>query len=159
MNGGITAKGARAAVIFTAGFAEVGGDGPALQDEILAIAREHGIRLLGPNCLGLFNAATGHCPTFTSGIEEAMPVPGRVGLVTQSGAYGTHLLNMARDRRIGVRQWVSTGNEADVTALLTPAASSEFLERMSWDQAVMSPGALVRPPAHVPRSTGRLARV
>ena len=110
------AKGARAAVIFTAGFAEVGGEGPALQEEILAIGREHGIRLLGPNCLGLFNAATGHCPTFTSGIEAAMPVPGRVGLVTQSGAYGTHLLNMARDRRIGVRQWVSTGNEADVTA-------------------------------------------
>ncbi|SFI19426.1 acetate--CoA ligase family protein [Albimonas pacifica] len=110
------AKGAKAAVIFTAGFAEIGGDGPALQDEILAIGREHGVRLLGPNCLGLFNAATGHCPTFTSGIEAAMPVPGRVGLVTQSGAYGTHLLNMARDRRIGVRQWVSTGNEADVTA-------------------------------------------
>ncbi|MDF2232249.1 acetate--CoA ligase family protein [Albimonas sp. CAU 1670] len=110
------AKGAKAAVIFTAGFAEIGGEGPALQAEILDIARTHGLRLLGPNCLGLFNAATGHCPTFTSGIEAAMPVPGRVGLVTQSGAYGTHLLNMARDRRIGVRLWVSTGNEADVTA-------------------------------------------
>ena len=96
------AKGARGAVLFTAGFAEVGEAGAAMQDELVATARRHGIRLLGPNCLGMFNAELGHTPTFTSGLEAGMPLPGRVGLVTQSGAYGTHLLSMARDRRIGV---------------------------------------------------------
>lgn len=109
-------KGAKAALMFTAGFAEMGEEGRAAQDRLVEIARANGIRLMGPNCLGLFNAATGHCPTFTSGLEAGMPRPGRVGLVTQSGAYGTHLLNMAKDRRIGVRVWASTGNEADVTA-------------------------------------------
>ncbi|MEC9431639.1 MAG: acetate--CoA ligase family protein [Pseudomonadota bacterium] len=110
------AKGARGAVLFTAGFAEVGEAGAVMQDELVATARKHGIRLLGPNCLGMFNAELGHTPTFTSGLEAGMPLPGRVGLVTQSGAYGTHLLSMARDRRIGVKVWVSTGNEAEVTA-------------------------------------------
>lgn len=110
------AKGARGAVLFTAGFAEVGAEGAAMQAELVATARAHGIRLLGPNCLGMFNTEVGHTPTFTSGLESGMPLPGRVGLVTQSGAYGTHLLSMARDRRIGVKVWVSTGNEADVTA-------------------------------------------
>ncbi len=110
------AKGAKGAVLFSAGFAEIGEEGAARQQELVDLARELGIRLLGPNCLGLFNAEIGHCPTFTSGLEAGFPLPGRVGLVTQSGAYGTHLLNMARDRRIGVKIWVSTGNEVDVTA-------------------------------------------
>ncbi len=108
-------KGVKAALIFSAGFAEIGAEGAVLQADVLARAARAGIRILGPNCLGLFNAEIGHCPTFSSALQEAMPVPGRVGMVTQSGAYGTHLLNMARARRIGVGQWISTGNEADVT--------------------------------------------
>lgn len=109
------AKGVKVALVFSAGFAEVGAEGAALQDEIMRRADANGIRILGPNCLGLFNATTGHCPTFSSALQEAMPVPGRVGMVTQSGAYGTHLLNMARARRINVGTWISTGNEADIT--------------------------------------------
>ena len=109
------AKGVRAAVVFSAGFAEVGAEGAALQARLVAKARAAGLRLLGPNCLGLYNAAVGHCPTFTSFLQDGPPPPGRVGLITQSGAFGTHLLNMARARRIGVSLWASTGNEADVT--------------------------------------------
>ncbi len=108
-------KGVRAVLIFSAGFAETGAQGALLQAEMLATARSHGIRILGPNCLGLYNANIGHCPTFTSALQDGPPVRGRTGLITQSGAYGTHLLNMARARRIGVGIWVSTGNEADVT--------------------------------------------
>ncbi|MGF1622952.1 MAG: acetate--CoA ligase family protein, partial [Rhodomicrobiaceae bacterium] len=108
-------KGVRAVLIFSAGFAEIGTEGAALQAEIMARARSHGIRVLGPNCLGLFNAHIGHCPTFTSALQDGNMPAGRVGLITQSGAYGTHLLNMARARRIGVGIWISTGNEADVT--------------------------------------------
>jgi acetate---CoA ligase (ADP-forming) len=110
----VAAKGAGAAVIFTAGFAEIGAEGAALQAELAARARALGVRLLGPNCLGMFHAAIGHCPTFSSALQNGMPEPGRVGFVTQSGAYGTHLLELARERRIGVNYWVSTGNEADV---------------------------------------------
>ena len=109
------AKGVGAAVVFSAGFAETGARGAALQGRLVAKARAAGIRLLGPNCLGLYNAAVGHCPTFTSFLQDGPPPPGRVGLITQSGAFGTHLLNMARARRIGVGLWASTGNEADVT--------------------------------------------
>ena len=108
-------KGVRAVLIFSAGFAEIGDEGAALQADIMARARSHGIRVLGPNCLGLFNAHIGHCPTFTSALQDGNMPAGRVGLITQSGAYGTHLLNMARARRIGVGIWISTGNEADVT--------------------------------------------
>lgn len=107
-------KGAKAAVIFTAGFAEIGGEGLRRQEEIVAFARESGMRILGPNCLGMMNARHGHCPTFTSALQDGLPEPGRVGFITQSGAYGTHLLVMARERRIGVNYWISTGNEADV---------------------------------------------
>ncbi len=108
-------KGVRAVVVFSAGFAETGPEGAALQARLVGRARAAGIRLLGPNCLGLYDAATGHCPTFTSFLQDGPPPEGRVGLITQSGAFGTHLLNMARARRLGVRLWASTGNEADVT--------------------------------------------
>lgn len=117
------AKGVKAALIFSAGFAEIGKAGAALQADVLARARRAGIRILGPNCLGLFNARLGHCPTFSSFLQEAPPEAGAVAMVTQSGAYGTHLLNMARARRIGVGTWVSTGNEADITV-------SEVLEHL-----------------------------
>jgi acyl-CoA synthetase (NDP forming) len=107
-------KGAKAAIVFSAGFAEIGGPGIELQRELAATAAQHSIRVLGPNCLGLFNARAGHFPTFSSFPESGAPLPGRVGLVTQSGAYGTHVLMQARARRVGVNIWVSTGNEADI---------------------------------------------
>jgi acetate---CoA ligase (ADP-forming) len=118
-------KNAKAVVVFSAGFAEIGPQGAALQREVLAVASRYGVRLLGPNCLGLFNARIRHFATFSSFPESGLPVPGRVGLVTQSGAYGTHVLMQARARRIGVNIWVSTGNEVDldVAALIEALAS------------------------------------
>ncbi|WP_456386077.1 acetate--CoA ligase family protein [Profundibacter sp.] len=108
-------KGVRAVLIFSAGFSEMGDEGAALQDEIAEIARGYGIRVLGPNCLGLYNAAVGHCPTFSSGLDGTAPKIGKIGLITQSGAYGTHLLSLAKTRRLGIGMWISTGNEIDVT--------------------------------------------
>lgn len=108
-------KGVRAAVIFSAGFAELGPEGQAAQSRLLEIARSHDMRLLGPNCLGLYAAGSGACGTFSSALQGGLPSPGSIGLITQSGAYGTHLLSMAKERRLGVAAWVSTGNEADVT--------------------------------------------
>ena len=109
------ARGVRAAVVFSSGFAEVAGEGGALQAQLVATARRHGMRLLGPNCLGLFNAAIGWYPTFTSSFEGGWPLPGRIGVVSQSGAFGSYLITLARDRGIGTPQCVTTGNQADVT--------------------------------------------
>ncbi len=106
--------GVKAAVIFSAGFAETGGDGRRRQDALSAIAAASGMRIVGPNCLGVYNAETGFYGTFTTTLEAARPVPGGVGLVSQSGAYGSHLSLLATRRRIGIRFWVTTGNECDV---------------------------------------------
>jgi acyl-CoA synthetase (NDP forming) len=109
------ARGVRAAVVFSAGFAEVpGGDGAAQQQQLVAAARRHGMRMLGPNCLGLFNADIGWYPTFSSAFEGGWPLPGRVGVVTQSGAFGSHLVCLARARGLGTPKLVTTGNEADI---------------------------------------------
>lgn len=108
-------KGVKSIVLFSAGFSEIGEQGDDLQAEVDKVAKEYGIRILGPNCLGLYNHDNGNCPTFTSGLEGGFPKAGRVGLITQSGAYGTHLLSMAKSRRLGVSKWISTGNESDVT--------------------------------------------
>ena len=109
------AKGVKAVVMFTAGFAEIGAEGRAMQTRITQIARDSGIRLCGPNCLGLFNMRIGHTPTFSSFLEEGPTPAGPLGMVTQSGAFGTHLLALTARRGISVGVWLSTGNEADVS--------------------------------------------
>ncbi|MBV9756912.1 MAG: CoA-binding protein, partial [Alphaproteobacteria bacterium] len=109
------ARGVKGAIVFTAGFAEVGEAGSAAQGEMAAVAQAHGMRLLGPNCLGLFNARIGHYPIFSSSFENGFPHPGRIGIASQSGAYGTHVFAAARDRGLGTPVCVTTGNEADVT--------------------------------------------
>jgi len=106
--------GVKAAIVFTAGFAEVDAAGAALQARMAADAAAHGMRLLGPNCLGLFNARAGFYPIFSSSLEGGWPLPGRIGIASQSGAYGTHLFAAARERRMGTPVCVTTGNEADV---------------------------------------------
>ena len=109
------ARGVRSAIMFTAGFAETGVPGATAQAEILAIARGHGMRLVGPNCLGLFNDRIGYYGIFSSSLEGGFPPPGRIGIASQSGAYGTHVFAVARQRGLGTPICVTTGNEADVT--------------------------------------------
>ena len=111
----LAAAGVKGAIVFSADFAETGPAGAAAQAQMVATARAAGMRLLGPNCLGLFNARTGFYPTFTASFENGFPIPGRIGIASQSGAYGTHLFAAARDRRIGTPICVTTGNEGDVT--------------------------------------------
>ncbi len=94
-------QGARSAIVFSSGFSEVGEAGAAMQDAVVAAAREHGMRLLGPNALGAFNSNLGYYAFFSTSLERGVPLPGRVGIATQSGAYGAHLLGMARLRRLG----------------------------------------------------------
>jgi acyl-CoA synthetase (NDP forming) len=108
------AAGVRSAVLFGAGFAEVGAEGQARQDAVMAIARASGMRILGPNCMGLVNARAGVYSTFASAYEEGLPEPGGIGIATQSGGYGGYLLKHSFMRGLGVSHFVATGNEADV---------------------------------------------
>ena len=111
----LAARGVKAAVMFTAGFAEMDEAGEAAQHRMVAAARKHGMRILGPNCLGVFDARTAYYATFSSSFDSGWPVPGRIGIASQSGAYGTHLYTLARNRGIGASLCIMTGNEADVT--------------------------------------------
>ncbi|MFT6774461.1 MAG: acyl-CoA synthetase (NDP forming) [Paracoccaceae bacterium] len=141
------AKGVKAVVIFSAGFSELGPAGVAAQVELADLARSHGMRVLGPNCLGMYNGVIGHCATFTSGLEGGMPRVGRIGLITQSGAYGTHLLSMAKTRRLGIAAWISTGNEVDVTAAecLEYMVDSPDIDAIGvYMEGINDPAALVR---------------
>ena len=108
-------RGVKAVVMFTAGFAEVDDDGACAQAAMVASARAAGMRILGPNCLGVFDARRSYYATFSSSFDSGWPVPGRIGIASQSGAYGTHLYTLARNRGIGASLCVMTGNEGDVT--------------------------------------------
>jgi acyl-CoA synthetase (NDP forming) len=108
------AAGARNVVIFSAGFAEIGAGGEAAQRRIMDRARSHGIRVLGPNCLGFMNAGAAVYATFSPVVSTGLAPRGAVGIVTQSGAFGAYAYGMARERNVGLSTWVATGNEGDV---------------------------------------------
>jgi acyl-CoA synthetase (NDP forming) len=108
-------RGVKAVVMFTAGFAEMDQAGAVEQAKMVATARSAGMRILGPNCLGVFDARRSYYATFSSSFDSGWPVLGRIGIASQSGAYGTHLYTLARNRGIGASLCVMTGNEADVT--------------------------------------------
>ncbi len=118
--GELARMGVAAAIVFTAGFAEADptGIGPATQAQARMIEAAGSMRVLGPNCLGLFNDRIGFYPIFTSSLEGGFPLPsktGGVGIASQSGAFGTHLFAVMRNRGIATPILVTTGNEADVT--------------------------------------------
>ncbi len=106
--------GVKSAVIFTAGFAEMDEDGAAAQREMEEIIRASDMRAVGPNCLGVFNVKDGWYGTFANAPGMVEVPPGPVGIVTQSGAYGSHVFGAAQARRVGANYWVTTGNECDV---------------------------------------------
>jgi len=108
------AKGAQAAIVFSSGFAEESEAGAARQRELSALARRSGIRLLGPNCLGAFSPAKALSASFSTVLDGKPPLAGPVSIVSQSGAFGTHIHYMINARRLGTRHWISTGNEADL---------------------------------------------
>jgi acyl-CoA synthetase (NDP forming) len=104
----------RAAIVFSAGFAETGDEGRRIQEEMAAVARDSGMRVLGPNCLGVFNTGSAYYGTFSAILDESLIRPGPVGIVSQSGAYGSHIAHLARQRGLGIGSWITTGNECDI---------------------------------------------
>lgn len=135
----VAERGAKAALIVSAGFAEMATDeGRANQAELRAIARQYGTRLCGPNCLGFANIAGNSWTTPSSRIAPQMrDLDPRVALVSQSGATAYRpLMGMALDRGIGFRYMIATGNEADLE-------STDFIEYMLRDPEVRSVAAVV----------------
>ena len=122
-------KKAKTALIFSSGFSEIGGQGEIFQNEIKKISQESGLRVIGPNCLGLFNSANNFFPTFTTTVNRTTPIPGGIAIASQSGAYGSHIYMVAHERGLGIRYWMTTGNEVDLSV-------GETIQMMAEDPEV-----------------------
>jgi acyl-CoA synthetase (NDP forming) len=104
--------GAKTALVLSGGFAEIGAEGLARQQAMLKIARDGGVRLIGPNCFGLYNCNLGLNASMGFGLP---PKGGNISLVTQSGAYGMAIFGLARQRHLRFAKILSHGNKADLT--------------------------------------------
>jgi acyl-CoA synthetase (NDP forming)/RimJ/RimL family protein N-acetyltransferase len=107
------AAGVRALLVLSSGFADAGAAGARRQRELLAICREAGMRLVGPNCLGVLNAARD--VRLHATYAGAMPPPGRVGFLSQSGGLGVATIEAAGRLGLGMSSFVSVGNKADIS--------------------------------------------
>lgn len=108
------ARGVRAVVVLSSGFAEAGAEGAAWQAQMRATALRHGMRLLGPNCLGTVGVAERAIGSFSVALEDYYPQAGAVGIVSQSGNIGSYTLQLLVQRGVGISRMVTTGNEAEV---------------------------------------------
>ena len=109
------AKGVAAVVVISAGFAETGAIGTERQRELVEACRESGMRLIGPNCLGILNTVP--AMRLNATFAPTMPPPGNVGFISQSGALGLAVIELARDRALGLSSFASIGNRADITGI------------------------------------------
>lgn len=107
-------RGVRTMIMFTSGFAEVSAEGAAAQARMVAVARNAGMRLAGPNCMGMANLRSGAICTFHPAFAEVMRRDGCIGLVSQSGAFGGLSALMAHLRGLSLSHLITTGNESDV---------------------------------------------
>lgn len=104
------------AIVVASGFAETNPDGAALQEELRTAAAETGIRVLGPNCLGMIGVANRALVTFSSALDDDIELhAGSVGFVSQSGAFGSFIFSEAQQNAIGVAHYINTGNEVDLS--------------------------------------------
>ena len=108
------AAGVKSLVVITAGFAEAGEEGRALQQQLVEKVRGHGLRMVGPNCMGLLNATPE--VRLNASFSPLMPPSGDVSLSSQSGALGLAILELAAERQVGLSTFVSVGNKADVSS-------------------------------------------
>ncbi|MFN2281539.1 MAG: acetate--CoA ligase family protein [Anaerolineales bacterium] len=118
-------RGIRAAIIGAGGFREIGPEGLKLEQDMLAAAREEGIRLIGPNCIGLLDT---HLPIDTTFLPPPGPTPGDVAFLSHSGAICVAAIDWARGQGYGISRLISLGNQVDVTEtdLLAPTAADGY---------------------------------
>ena len=107
------AKGVHGLIVISAGFAETGDEGRVRQRKLVGLARSYGLRLMGPNCLGLIN--TDPAVLLNASLSPLMPPRGRAGFFCQSGALGTAILKKVYNRGLGLSTFVSAGNRADLS--------------------------------------------
>lgn len=141
------ARGVRTAIILSSGFGETGTEGLSQQAEIAAVAARAGMRLVGPNSQGLANFGNGSVANFSSMFTQLPPQDGPVAIVSQSGATSAALYSLLRERGVGVRYVLATGNEADVTVselALTVAADPEIRLIVLYTESVQDPHTLAR---------------
>lgn len=121
------ARGIKAAVIVSAGFREVGEEGAKLEQRCVEIAQKHGVRLLGPNCIGTIDT---HYPLDTTFLQPPMPTKGGIGFISHSGAFAAAIVDWARGQGFGFSRIVSLGNQADVneTDMLPMLADDEHTD-------------------------------
>lgn len=103
-------KNAKSAIIITAGFKETGEEGAKLEKEIIETAKAHGIRLLGPNCLGLMTPAA----KLNASFAASNPTEGNIAFLSQSGAFCTAILDMSLEKNVGFSHFISLGNKSDL---------------------------------------------
>ena len=117
-------RGIRAAIIVSGGFRETGPDGAALEDDCLRVARDHDMRLIGPNCVGLLDT---HRPLDTTFLPPPGPTPGDVAFISHSGAICAAVIDWARGQGFGLSHLVSLGNQIDVreTDVLSAVAADD----------------------------------
>lgn len=107
------AKGVHGMIVISSGFAETGDEGRAKQRRLVGLARSYGLRLIGPNCLGIINTSSD--VSLNASLSTVMPPRGRVGFFSQSGALGQAILEKVARRGLGLSTFVSAGNRADVS--------------------------------------------
>ena len=114
-------KGVKGAILISAGFAETGFQGNALQEKAMTIAAMGGIRCVGPNCMGIWSSAACLNNAF-----DSAPKPGRIAFISQSGTFGGYMADMAGTKGYGLRTFISIGNQADLTM-------ADYIEYLSYD--------------------------
>lgn len=110
---GCIRKGVEGLIVISAGFREVGGEGLERERALTALVRAHGVRMVGPNCMGVLNSSPAVAMNGT--FAHALPPYGKTGFVSQSGALGLSVLDYAKEYGIGISQFVSVGNKPDVS--------------------------------------------
>ncbi len=108
-------KQVKGVVVITAGFKEIGGQGVELEGSLKAVAKEYGIRMVGPNCLGIIN--NNAKVRMNASFAQKMPNAGNIAFISQSGALCTAVLDYAEGRNIGFSKFISFGNKADVSEI------------------------------------------
>lgn len=116
-------KGVRGIVVISAGFSETGREGTLLEKEVIETCRKYGMRMQGPNCLGIISTQS----RVNASFAPTMPLPGNIAIVSQSGALGSAILNWAIRNDIGFTKFISLGNEADLNA-------ADFIEALGDDE-------------------------
>lgn len=111
----------KSAIIYSSGFAEIGGEGISRQEQIAITAKKHNLLVCGPNCAGVVNFHDNIVMSFSQFLDEPQLIPGNIAFVSQSGSLGGALINRAQDREIGISYFISSGNEAGLD-------SSDYIE-------------------------------